>query len=436
MSNDDNASDTKPAACAEASVGDSGLLDTICSRKRQGAEITEATPQGSGIGVDVGRFRILSPEQTVLKNRCEILRISPPKSEGGDIAEMKDIKNRVQVDGFDVVALMKNEDSEKILLFLYGRDFFRRDSEKRILNVIAMLEEAEGECPRKRVLQLINLLGDQHEESQLACPQAKSPFWSGTATNYGNEENADGNQTGCNIFTEKGSHWIQRVQRAGNCFLHAPIVVLSYSLFHSGATQVQAVDICKYARNVLNSDELAQFLVRNDGGSSILVLKNILEKKTTITHSSEDIFDAKDSSDGRASCELEIDFKVYGAGLVHHFRLGQVFCQYQQPDIAKPELPSFEGVVDPGKDEKYHAMVLVGMRKGSDGRWWLLLQNWWPHMQLVEVSQEYFLSCKAEISFVKHPPLAIRATLERCDKEYAEAEMEGSDIPERGCDEK
>jgi hypothetical protein len=101
-----------------------------------------------------------------------------------------------------------------------------------------------------------------------------------TALNYGYEDNADGtcSKTSCNIFIEKGSRWIQRVQpNVGSSFLHAPIVVQSYAL--RGESTVQAVDICKYSRNALNCEQLVQFLVSNNGGCSETVLRNILEKK-------------------------------------------------------------------------------------------------------------------------------------------------------------
>lgn len=73
-------------------------------------------------------------------------------------------------------------------------------------------------------------------------------------------------------------------------------------------------------------------------------------------------------------------------------------------------------------------LVLIGMRKGSDGRWWLLLQKWWPHMQLVELSQQYFASSKASICFVVRPQVGIPVKFERCDRDYAEAQMAGNEF--------
>ena len=46
-----------------------------------------------------------------------------------------------------------------------------------------------------------------------------------------------------------------------------------------------------------------------------------------------------------------------------------------------------------------HAMVLIGVRKQGK-KVWLLLQNWWTDMQVVEVSQEYFENSGASLTFV------------------------------------
>ncbi len=53
-----------------------------------------------------------------------------------------------------------------------------------------------------------------------------------------------------------------------------------------------------------------------------------------------------------------------------------------------------------GKVTERHAMVLVGMRRLKNEKTWrLLLQNWWPGMQLIEVSCETFASSGAKVHF-------------------------------------
>jgi hypothetical protein len=68
-------------------------------------------------------------------------------------------------------------------------------------------------------------------------------------------------------------------------------------------------------------------------------------------------------------------------------------------------------------EEETHAMLLLGGRKDEKGNTWLLLQNWWLDLQLVEVSSEYFKNCKAELSFVHRETImkdTDSASLENC----------------------
>jgi hypothetical protein len=49
----------------------------------------------------------------------------------------------------------------------------------------------------------------------------------------------------------------------------------------------------------------------------------------------------------------------------------------------------------------YHAMVLLGFRiEQTTKKKWLFLQNWWPDMQLVEVSDEYFKNSEGNLVFI------------------------------------
>ena len=50
--------------------------------------------------------------------------------------------------------------------------------------------------------------------------------------------------------------------------------------------------------------------------------------------------------------------------------------------------------------EETHAMILIGTRLDERKNRWLLLQNWWSDMELVEVSAEYFFNSHAELVFV------------------------------------
>jgi len=69
------------------------------------------------------------------------------------------------------------------------------------------------------------------------------------------------------------------------------------------------------------------------------------------------------------------------------------------------------------------------MRK-VNGEWRLLLQNWWPNLQLVEVTPEYLAGSGCNLVFVTKPLYSIPSTFVRCDHEYAEAYIPGTDSTE------
>ena len=62
-----------------------------------------------------------------------------------------------------------------------------------------------------------------------------------------------------------------------------------------------------------------------------------------------------------------------------------------------------DGIGKDGKatEEESHSMLLIGGRLAK-GRLWLLFQNWWDDMQLVEVDGAYFNGSGATLSFVRH----------------------------------
>jgi hypothetical protein len=74
-----------------------------------------------------------------------------------------------------------------------------------------------------------------------------------------------------------------------------------------------------------------------------------------------------------------------------------------------------------------HAMVLVGMRR-VDGKWRLLLQNWWSRMQLIEVSSKTIISSELEVIFAVIEQTRIKSVIPTLQDE--QAEIGGGDISE------
>eukprot|EP00797_Seminavis_robusta_P029151 Sro581_g170320.1 n/a (107) ;mRNA; r:36793-37113 len=86
--------------------------------------------------------------------------------------------------------------------------------------------------------------------------------------------------------------------------------------------------------------------------------------------------------------ELFEQLELYGPGLIHYFAIEGKFKNANGVDgDGNVHLECFEGTFATTENMERHAMELVGMRK-VDGEWKLLLQNWWPNLQLVEVTPE------------------------------------------------
>jgi hypothetical protein len=93
-----------------------------------------------------------------------------------------------------------------------------------------------------------------------------------------------------------------------------------------------------------------------------------------------------------------------------------------------------------GKDTGRHAMVLVGMRRvENEKKWQVLLQNWWPGMQLIElieVSSETFASSGAKVHFALKEQTNIKKEIPTLFDKQAETFVEGRDNPEKVCPER
>lgn len=121
----------------------------------------------------------------------------------------------------------------------------------------------------------------------------------------------------------------------------------------------------------------------------------------------------------------------FGPALVSCFYVRDGFQDNKATDPAGQKILPFFGpdhVVKPSKDDKMHAIVLVGARQMRDGSWRFLLQNWWPNMQFLEVSPQYFENSNAFLHWVMEEQTDIPHEFERCNSLYAEASLEGADV--------
>jgi hypothetical protein len=416
-------------------------LGELVSKKRGNGEMTpnnEPPPPNVAPGapsrqvqVAVPVRREYTPEQQKMNDLLERQRISPLKDGEGKITDLTGVMDRISADGFqDLFDDAANPEQAKILLFFYARKLFAEDDPRRISEITRMLSPPTNGAEtrlRARILRLIRL------DSDVLTPSghAHTLAWKSMATEYG----LVAGEHGCNIFSSHSVKMMQRVQHGQNCFLHASVVTQAYKVQAPNPVEnsQQMVDICKFVRQSYSCEKLLNFL-DDKGGDSRDTLTTILYNKETrniqgdVAMSTE--FNTSFTSEGVTSCPLKDLLELHGPALVSMFRLEKRFYQRNDNiDNAQPELSFFDGelIRTAANDKTRHAMVLVGTRLVGD-EWRLLLQNWWPNMQFVEVSREYFLSCEAVLTFVDGVQDKIPERYDRCNASYAEAEMEGGDI--------
>jgi hypothetical protein len=402
------------------------LGDLVNAKKRHIDLMTpnmEPPPTGGGAMVVLTR----TPEQaSFIAQQCKRLStiLSPPDDGRGNVPGLKDVVNRISVDGFGE-HIDKETQQAKIVIFLYGRNYLSEEhhNDRRKVEVAVILDESTASFDR--VTRIIQMDGDVRKPS---C-NAHTDLWKNISTNYGHDD-----PSGMNIFSSHGVRMVQRVQHYGSCFLQAPVVVQAYKVQASGTKnkegRVEMVDLCKYVRHSFSSEALSAFLVVDKGGDSSAALQNILQTSAVAVFKGLETLEGmfEPGSDGDTnSCEIRELLTEHGAALVGKFRFDSKIKNY---DVGNLHTGAFSlayiagpNLVDLKKEER-HAMVLVGMRR-INNEWSLLLQNWWSKMQFVEVSGKYFLSSDTALTFVLKDQHKIPGIFSRCDSLYAEANVEG-----------
>ena len=110
---------------------------------------------------------------------CKAMHMSPPKNLDGEFAEWDDVVERITEDGFHEDFLEGGE-KKKILIFLYGRDYFKHDELQRKTDTKKMLvmdvvSENEGNSPHRRILTII-----EHETDltqTILVEECKTDMW-------------------------------------------------------------------------------------------------------------------------------------------------------------------------------------------------------------------------------------------------------------------
>ena len=193
----------------------------------------------------------------------------------------------------------------------------------------------------------------------------------------------------------------QRVQRSGLCYIHAPEVLQHYLVSMQNKANAGMINIAEMIRDTWNGVQLTRHIFDNTGGNSHTMLTQILQPDSVLL-----------------TCTLK-DYRLfleqYGPALVSTFVVRDEFL-----DVHGGK--SFGGTVS-GLFKGHHAMVLIGVRIDQNTQQqWFLLQNWWPNMQFVEVSESYLESAGATVYFVKTPQSSIPTAFPTYTALYAENE--------------
>jgi hypothetical protein len=178
---------------------------------------------------------------------------------------------------------------------------------------------------------------------------------------------------------------VERFQKSGLCYMHAPVVVQHYLVSMAVDESVHMLNMVAYLRQHQSALGLYFHIWHDQGGDSEQFLLKILQgvPHTIAMHP---------GSLSKGTSTLREYMDKFGPGLVSRFEVTQNFCTSNNWQYTGP----FEA-----PENSMHAMVLVGYRELEGGEYRYLLQNWWKYMPYVEVDLEYLVSSKAVVHFVK-----------------------------------
>jgi len=297
-------------------------------------------------------------------------KYSPPKQRDHDgklsIAEYDDIIAKMQADGFGGYVDSRSP-AEVILTQLYGRGFLKGDEnrDRRVKELLKMINLSETEI-HERALRFIRLEGDiLRDGTSLNVPRQP---WHSIAMTYGQEEGdykTDQGSKGWNVFKNYGSNFIQRVQRAGSCCLHAPAVLQSYCV--QGNEELQVVVISKFVRQLFSDEKVLKYTIEDKGGNAEQELRTVIDgKRTTFMKFEMELMDEESKSEYLN--ELFEDLALYGPGLIHYFTVEENFQKADGlDDDGNVHLRFFEGTFATTEEMERHAMVLVWNAQSERG---------------------------------------------------------------------
>lgn len=181
--------------------------------------------------------------------------------------------------------------------------------------------------------------------------------------------------------------YVERVQKAGLCFMHAPVVLQHYvvAMNTKDKSKVGVMDMPMFLRRNANCKYLWSHVHENRGGNSFELLRTIMREDKD-----EDVTWLDCSTHDEA--EIKKSLHQFGPALVSSFRV--------HADFGDKDTITYRGKPT-GKFEGLHSMLLVGYRHEKDGKILYLLQNWWEDKPFIEVDTAYLAKCYPALWFVK-----------------------------------
>lgn len=317
---------------------------------------------------------------------------------------------------------------DKLLQFLYDRDVrsvTKEDIMKWDQNAVARLYRLyEGDKTTNSGAMIVDVVTFDNEYQSFCL---KYPRWKSCRLNI---FESFMNQIGLNdkaalkpiLFWEAYEHIkdlkVIRRQMSGLCFIHAPVVLQHYlcSIGSDGLVNNEMLDIEKVSSKFYKGDALYDYIIRNEGGSSLNVLRDIIAPENRISKIS---IPNKSMLANLYSqtCQTVTQLLQIKPALVSGFVVDDNFQTSNSV--------SFRGTVNHRSIKGLHAMVLIGARIDPvDGEYWFLLQNWWKDRFFIEVTGEYLASSECSLNFVENTITSISETLPLTHSSYAETSID------------
>jgi hypothetical protein len=221
-------------------------------------------------------------------------------------------------------------DEKRIVYYLYGREFLW--VEGSVAERVSWIESFLEAGAKQRLLHVLSYQPDRARNPDRSWKSAQA-----MALRYGAPENS------FTIFQDRTIPLVLKLQASTTCFLAATTTALGYRAgSHHGAGAGNAgggavigtsLDAAQYVRHRMSNDMLEQLVVKNEGGSSLGVLTDVVGDSNIVC-----VAFNKASRPGRpplerSSQDLLTNLRDYGAGLVSNFdvsSLVSLWTDYRQ----------------------------------------------------------------------------------------------------------